>query len=66
MPKGIYNHQKGNTNGFKKGQPSWNKGKITSIETREKQKLAKLKNPVRYWLNRNRPSMFFNEIIGLV
>ena len=32
----------------------WNKGKKFSLESRKKMRLAKLNNPVRYWLNKKR------------
>lgn len=36
-------------------RPAWNKGLKTPKEVREKQRCAKLKNPVRYWLNKHYP-----------
>ena len=39
---------------FKKGQTPWNKGKKTTEEAKEKQRQAKLKNPTKYWLGKNR------------
>ena len=44
MPKGVYKHKKGIRYGMI--------GHKHSKETREKQKKAKLKNPVRYWLGK--------------
>jgi len=35
----------------------WNKGKTTPKEVKEKQRQAKLKNPVRYWLGKKRLHM---------
>ena len=35
----------------------WNKGKKTPKKTREKQRIAKLKNPVKYWEGKKRLSM---------
>jgi 5-methylcytosine-specific restriction endonuclease McrA len=37
-----------------KGRTPWNKGKKASLEIREKQRQAKLKNPTRYWLGKRR------------
>ena len=42
---------------FKAGAVSWNKGKKTSEETKSKQRLAKLKNPIKYWLGKKRPDL---------
>jgi hypothetical protein len=42
---------------FKKGVPSWTKGKHPSKETKEKMRQAKLKNPVRYWLGKERKNL---------
>ena len=49
---------------FKSGITSWNKGKRTSSETKEKQRQAKLKNPVRYWLGRNRKDLDLSNRIS--
>jgi len=45
------------TKPFKKGHIPWNKGKKSSLETREKQRQAKLRNPVRYWRGKKRPDI---------
>lgn len=38
----------------KKGTKPWNTGKKWSDEVKKKFRLAKLKNPIRYWLNKKR------------
>ncbi len=48
---------KSNSGSFKKGNKSWIKGKKTPFQAREKQRQAKLKNPVKYWLGKERPEM---------
>jgi 5-methylcytosine-specific restriction endonuclease McrA len=67
MPTGVYIRTKENT-GWKHPIETRKKmseakmgnkyclGVIPSKETREKQRQAKLKNPTRYWLGKNRPS----------
>jgi 5-methylcytosine-specific restriction endonuclease McrA len=47
----------GNKTRFKKGNISWNTGIKMSDETRQKMRLAKLKNPTRYWLGKKRENM---------
>lgn len=49
------------TTQFKKGDISLNKGKKASLETKEKQRKAKLKNPTRYWLGKKRTEMIGNK-----
>lgn len=44
----------GNKNSVGKVSPM--KGKTASLETREKQRQAKLKNPTRYWLGKRAPT----------
>ena len=48
---------KANSGSFKKGNPSWIKGKTTSEETKQKQREAKLKKPVRHWLGKDRKDL---------
>lgn len=45
-----------------KGKSSWNKGKKCSEETKEKMRLAKLKNPVKFWKGKHRSSNTKEEI----
>lgn len=51
-PKGIPSHMKGK----KSGRPAWNRGMKMSLETREKQRQAKL-GKVGYWRNKTRPEI---------
>ena len=44
-----------NNGRFLKGHKTWCKGKHLSVEHREKLRLAKLKNPVRYWQGKHLP-----------
>lgn len=41
--------------GSKTTRIAWNKGKKTPDDVKEKQRQAKLENPVRYWLGKKRP-----------
>lgn len=55
---------------FVKGHKTWNKGKKWSNETKQKMREAKLRNPVKYWLGKKRPTIVgklnpaWNENIG--
>lgn len=40
-----------------KPHPAWNKGKPWLKTVKEKFKVAKLKNPSKYWLNKKRPEL---------
>lgn len=46
---------------FKKGDVPLNKGKKASLETRERQRDAKFKNPTKYWLGKKRIDMVGNK-----
>jgi hypothetical protein len=48
-------------NGFKKGCVSFNKGKTPSLESIEKMRQAKLKNPVRFWKGKKIPKEKINS-----
>jgi len=48
---------KANSGSFKKGCISLMKGKKTSEDAKQKQREAKLKNPVKYWLGKKRENL---------
>jgi 5-methylcytosine-specific restriction endonuclease McrA len=51
-----------NSTQFKKGIPSWNKGKKHSEETKNKIRIRRLKNPTRYWLGKHIPKEMKDKI----
>jgi hypothetical protein len=61
--KGHKFYKGGEKGWFKKGQIPYYLGKKMSLESREKMRLAKLKNPTRYWLGKKRDVETINKII---
>jgi len=59
MPSGVYKHKKGIkfTEEHKQKISTANKGVKKSESHKNKLRIAKIKNPVRYWLGKKRESM---------